>query len=72
MPSEFLGHFRVSQQVDARRRNVNGRLSGGVLMIVALTASVLNAAESVDPRRATVTVRIFDQIGAPTAHLHHE
>jgi hypothetical protein len=50
---------------------MNGRWSGGVLMIVALTVSMLDAADSVDPRRAAVTVRIFDQIGVSSGELDH-
>lgn len=38
------------------------RLSGSVLLIVALTV-VVDAAETAVPRRVVVTVRVFDQIG---------
>jgi len=48
---------------------VGGRLGGAALMIVFLTVSSVDAAETVAPRRATVTVRVFNQSGASSHDL---
>lgn len=47
---------------------MGGRLSG-VVIVVTLTVSSMDAAETVAPRLTPVTVRIFNQIGAPNDDL---